>query len=82
MACGTPVITSNTTSLPEVVGEAGLLVHPFDQRELASALRRVLMDADLAEQLGRAGQVQAARFTWRRMAEATIRCYDELASPR
>jgi glycosyltransferase involved in cell wall biosynthesis len=82
MACGTPVITSNTTSLPEVVGEAGLLVQPFDQHGLASALRRVLVEADLAAHLRQAGLAQAARFTWRRMAEATVRCYDELASQR
>jgi glycosyltransferase involved in cell wall biosynthesis len=82
MACGTPVITSDTTSLPEVVGEAGLLVQPFDQHGLASALRRVLVEPDLAAHLRQAGPLQAARFTWRRMAEATVRCYDELASQR
>jgi glycosyltransferase involved in cell wall biosynthesis len=80
MACGTPVVVSNTTSLPEVVGQAGLLVPPLDEPALATALRRVLQDDRLASGLRQAGLEQAARFSWRRMALETLSCYDELAA--
>ncbi len=68
MAWGTPVITSNTSSLPEVVGDAGILVNPRDVTELANAMARILDDLTLRERLIAAGRVQAARFTWDRCA--------------
>jgi glycosyltransferase involved in cell wall biosynthesis len=80
MACGTPVVVSNATSLPEVVGQAGLLVHPTDDGALALALRQALEDDRLASDLRRAGLEQAAQFSWRRMALETLRCYEEVAS--
>jgi glycosyltransferase involved in cell wall biosynthesis len=80
MACGTPVVVSNTTSLPEVVGRAGLLVPPLDERALATALRRVLEDDHLASRLRQASLERAATFSWRRMALETLRSYDELAA--
>jgi glycosyltransferase involved in cell wall biosynthesis len=79
MACGTPVVVSNATSLPEVVGEAGVLVSPTDDAALASALRGVLEDEPFALNLRQAGLEQAARFSWRRMALETLRCYEEVA---
>lgn len=79
MACGTPVVASDATSLPEVVGEAGLLVPPRDERGLAAALRRALTDEGLIARLRQAGPERAARFSWRRMALQTLRCYDDLA---
>ena len=82
MACGVPVVVSNATSLPEVVGEAGLLVQPSDDEGLAVALRRLLEDSDLRRTLSEAGRERATRFSWRRMAEDTLRCYDRLASDR
>lgn len=66
MACGTPVITSNTTSLPEVAGEAALLVNPESVEEIASAIRRLLTDSCLQEDLRTRGYTQAAKFTWER----------------
>jgi glycosyltransferase involved in cell wall biosynthesis len=82
MACGTPVVVSNATSLPEVVGEAGILVPPLDVQALADGLRRVLEDETLAARLSEAGQEKAAQFSWRRMARETLDCYDEVASSR
>jgi glycosyltransferase involved in cell wall biosynthesis len=69
MACGTPVVTSNTSSLPEVVGEAGLMVDPLDAEALAGAMARVLGDEDLRARLAVRGPEQAVAFSW----EATAR---------
>lgn len=78
MACGTPVISSNAASLPETVGDAGLLVPPDAPGALAAALRRVLGDADLQTRLRAAGLVQAQRFTWEETARQTLAVYREL----
>jgi glycosyltransferase involved in cell wall biosynthesis len=79
MACGTPVITSNVTSLPEVAGTAALLVDPKSEDEIASALERVLGDAELRARLREAGKARAREFTWRRMADETVAVYRALA---
>jgi glycosyltransferase involved in cell wall biosynthesis len=75
MACGAPVVTSNVTSLPEVVGDAGLTVDPTDAPALADALSRVLCDADLRADLRRKSIQRAAQFTWQRTAQLTIDSY-------
>jgi len=75
MACGTPVVASNTSAIPEVAGEAGILVPPHDVVALAGALERVLADAALRADLRARGLAQAARFTWQRSAEATLALY-------
>jgi glycosyltransferase involved in cell wall biosynthesis len=75
MACGTPVITSNTSSLPEVVGQAGTLVEPTDVAALAAALQRVLQDAARRAQMRTAGLAQAARFSWSGTASGTVNSY-------
>jgi glycosyltransferase involved in cell wall biosynthesis len=75
MACGTPVISSNTTSLPELVGDAGLLVAPDDLYSMASAVIRVLEDAELAADLRRRGLARAERFSWDGCAAATVDSY-------
>jgi len=64
MACGTPVITSNTTSLPEAVGDAALTFDPVNVDQLASAIERVISDAALRAELRQRGLDQAARFSW------------------
>lgn len=64
MACGTPVIASNTTALPEAVGEAAITFDPLSVEELAAALARVVSDARLRAELRQRGLVQAARFNW------------------
>jgi glycosyltransferase involved in cell wall biosynthesis len=77
MACGSPVVVSNTSSLPEVVGEAGLMVGPREARELASVLARLLDDPPLRQRLSRAGLERAARFSWERAACETQAVYEE-----
>lgn len=81
MACGTPVITSNCSSLPEVVGDAALLVDPRSVRELEDALYRMLTDADLSENLRKRGLERAKRFSWEDSARRMIEiCRGEVAS--
>jgi glycosyltransferase involved in cell wall biosynthesis len=75
MACGTPVVTSSTSSLPEVVGQAGVMVEPTDVAALAAALRQVLDDAALRDRMRTAGLAQAARFSWPETARATAAVY-------
>jgi glycosyltransferase involved in cell wall biosynthesis len=75
MACGTPVVTSNVSSLPEVVGDAGLLVDPQSVGELSESLRRVLAHADLAADLRRRGRERAWRFSWHSTAQKTLDVY-------
>jgi glycosyltransferase involved in cell wall biosynthesis len=77
MACGAPVVASNATSIPEVVGDAALLCDPRDADALAHALRRVLDDPRLADELRQRGFEQAGRFTWRRAAEGLAAAIDE-----
>lgn len=70
MACGTPVIASNTSSLPEVVGDAALLVDPLDTAGLARAIVRLFSDGDLARELGARGPRRADLFSWERTGRA------------
>jgi glycosyltransferase involved in cell wall biosynthesis len=72
MACGTPVVTSKTTSLPEVVGEAALTIDPTSVEEIAAVMARLLDDASLRRHLHQAGLARAAEFTWRRTAESIL----------
>jgi len=64
MHCGTPVIASNTSSLPELVGEAGILVNPLDVDAIAAAMRQLVDDEDLRNHLRKRGYDQARQFTW------------------
>ena len=76
MACGVPVISTSGGALPEVVGDAGILVPPGDHEALAAAITRLLEDPELAGRLGRAGyQRVAGRFTWKNAAEKTVEAY-------
>ncbi len=72
MACGTPVIASNATSLPEVVGDAGILVPPDDVRGFADALYAVLTDPARRADLSRRGRERAARFSWAATAQGYL----------
>ena len=69
MACGTPVIASNVTSIPEVVGEAGVLFDPFDINDIASSIEKILHDGELREDLREKGFKQARKFSWDTTAE-------------
>jgi glycosyltransferase involved in cell wall biosynthesis len=83
LACGTPVVTSDLSSLPEVAGDAALLVDPTSVDSMADALHRLLVDDDLARELSARGPQQAARFTWHRTALETVAVYRQaLVSPR
>jgi glycosyltransferase involved in cell wall biosynthesis len=64
MACGTPVVTSNVTALPEVAGDAALLVDPTSVEQIAGAMRQIASDTALRRQLRDKGLSQAARFSW------------------
>jgi glycosyltransferase involved in cell wall biosynthesis len=75
MACGVPVITSDRTSIPEVVGDAAIMVNPEDIDEIANAVCRVLKDENLKGDLIRKGLERAKMFSWRKMAEETIKLY-------
>ncbi|PYS90690.1 MAG: glycosyltransferase family 1 protein [Acidobacteria bacterium] len=75
MRCGTPVIAGDRTSLPEVLGDAGLLVDPFDEAALAAALARLIDDANLRARLRGKGIARAARFDWHDTARQTLEVY-------
>jgi glycosyltransferase involved in cell wall biosynthesis len=75
MACGTPVVTSDTSSLPEVAGEAALLVDPTDDAAIAKAIARVYDEPVLRQLLSQAGIERAAEFSWEACAAATLRVY-------
>jgi glycosyltransferase involved in cell wall biosynthesis len=78
MACGAPVITSNISSLPEVAGDAALLVDPYDVEALSDALRRLLTDDTLRAKLVARGFEQAAHFTWTRAARQLADIYQRM----
>jgi len=75
LACGAPVIASNVSSLPEAVGQAGLLVNPRAPAELADALIKILTDAHLRAELAQRGPQHARAFTWTRAAQLTAETY-------
>ncbi|HEY74580.1 MAG TPA: glycosyltransferase family 4 protein [Thermoflexia bacterium] len=74
-ACGTPVLTSNRSALPEAAGEGALLVDPEDVEAIAEGLRRLLMDEPLRAELRQRGLDHAARFTWEKTAAETVTVY-------
>jgi glycosyltransferase involved in cell wall biosynthesis len=80
LACGTPLVSSNSSSLPELVGDAGFVVDPGDVEGLAGAMLACLVDESLAEELRKRGPVQAARFHWERTARETLDVYREVAT--
>ena len=82
MSCGAPVLTGNLTSLPEVVGDAGLTVDPFDTDALADALARLVDDAALRAELRGRGLRRARGFDWRDTARMTLQVYRRVMSDR
>jgi glycosyltransferase involved in cell wall biosynthesis len=82
MAHGTPVVTSNTSSLPEVAGGAALLVNPENVFEIQRGLQRVLLDEALREKMKERGYEQAQRFSWNASVARTLEIYRELADKR
>jgi glycosyltransferase involved in cell wall biosynthesis len=80
MSCGTVVIGSNTTSIPEVVGDAGLFFDPSSKSELVDRLRRVLDDEPLRQELRRRSLERAATFSWERSAQETLQVFRDAAA--
>jgi glycosyltransferase involved in cell wall biosynthesis len=79
MACGTPVLTSNLSALPEVVGDAGALVDPYSTDAISSRLAELLEGQSTRDELSRRGLERARHFTWPQVAEQTVRVYREIA---
>jgi len=78
MACGAPVIASNQSSIPEVVGEAGILVDPRDVAAMAEAISQLLADNELRQRLSKDGLTQATKFIWPEMGRKLLRLYQQV----
>ncbi len=78
MACGTPVVTSNVSSLPEVVGDAALLVDPYDPDSIADGMRRVLTSEEVRATLCARGIAQARKYSWQQSIEQVHEIYNEV----
>src|SRR5581483_3356582 len=79
MSHGTPVVTSNTSSIPEVVGNAAVLVNPENVFDIMRALHRVLLDQPLRERLKQRGYEQAQRFSWELSVQRILQIYQDVA---
>jgi alpha-1,3-rhamnosyl/mannosyltransferase len=82
MACGVPVITSDSTSLPEVVGDVGVLVNPYDVDHLKEAIRQVLEDEKKRQEMIEKGIVRAKLFSWDKCARQTLAVYEKVLNKR
>lgn len=80
MSSGTPVISSNTSSLPEIAGDAGVLVPPREEDRLTAAMARILTDKDLSESLRARGSEQAGKFSWTESVRTCLNLYQSLGS--
>ena len=78
MSCGVPVITSNTSSMPEISGDAALLFDPTDVRQLTTLLLEVMGNENLRKALSRKGTDRAGQFSWEKTARATLKIYEDL----
>lgn len=77
MQCGTPVITSNTSSLPEVVGDAGIMIDPNDTESLCQAMLSIYKSSSLRQELSQKSVMRSKKFSWSRCAEETMKAYKE-----
>jgi glycosyltransferase involved in cell wall biosynthesis len=82
MACGTPVVTSNVSSLPEVVGDAAILVNPENVFDIARGIAEMLLDEELRARMIRRGREQAARFSWNWTARQVLEIYKDVIEHR
>jgi len=78
MACGCPVVCSNTSSLPEVVGKAAVMVSPLDTSAMESAMRQILTDSTLRDSMRKAGLQQVKQFSWDQTATRTVELYERV----
>jgi glycosyltransferase involved in cell wall biosynthesis len=81
MTLGTPVVTSNTSSIPEVAGDAALLIDPDDSTQLAEAILKVINDSQLRQELIHKGKERAKLFSWEKTARETLKAYRTLINP-
>jgi glycosyltransferase involved in cell wall biosynthesis len=79
LSCGVPVVGSNTSSIPEIVGDAGVLVSPDDTRQIAGALIAIATEPETRDQLAQRASAQAARFSWEKTAQQTLAAYREVS---
>lgn len=80
MACGSPVVTGNVSSMPEVSGDAGILVNPNDVRDIAEGINKVISNPAFRSKMIKLGFDQAKKFSWVKTAEETIKCYEKVLS--
>ena len=80
MKSGIPVITSNTSSLKEIVGGAGLTINPLQQKELSESLSRLLHDPDLREAYIKKGLARVEEYSWEKTARGTLAVYEEVST--
>ncbi len=78
MACGVPVITSNTSSMPEIAGDAAVIVDPTKTQEIVDAINLILNDNDFCVELCKKGTLQAAKFSWKNMAINYLELYKSI----
>ena len=78
MQCGLPVITSNNSSLPEVVGDAGIMVDATNEAQLCQAMTKLLNDPNLCQQLSKQALQQSQNFSWEKCAAETIAIYQHI----
>ena len=82
MQCGCPVITSRVSAMPEVVGEAALLIEPNSLEDLQGAMLRLVQEPGLSEKLKMAGLEQAKRFSWETSARITLEVFEKVMSKK
>jgi glycosyltransferase involved in cell wall biosynthesis len=78
MACGVPTVTSRTSSLPEVVGDAGVMINPWDKNDIANGIHKVLSEPALHRIMKEKGLERSRLFTWRATAERVLQVYREI----
>jgi glycosyltransferase involved in cell wall biosynthesis len=78
MSYGIPVIASNRTSIPEVVGKAGILLDPTDEQEWAQAILSVLENKEEYFRYSKLSKEQAGQFSWKKTAEVSLKCFDQI----
>jgi glycosyltransferase involved in cell wall biosynthesis len=81
MACGTPVLASNVSSLPEVTGDAALLVDPLDVEAITAGMARLVADNGLRRSLVEKGYVQVRKFSWTRAAYQVLEVFESIVRP-
>jgi glycosyltransferase involved in cell wall biosynthesis len=82
MACGTPVVGSNASSIPEVVGNAGILVEPYDARRMAGAVIAICTEDSLHDRLSQRALLRASQFSWQRTALETLVVFNRISASR